>query len=519
MIPIRSFAVLVTVLLTLLPCSLISYGLTNLAPNDPFPLYTAQYPQDFLLFRTKLRLLYCDTLCPEEVDLPPETFRFSVSFFRQTARRGRDFRKRNVQLGDIKGRWNMLALLYDPNIQFISSTINNFIHPADRPQPPCDNQQPFDDTFINGTCIPEFTDPTLSDPEERLGFFTVPISYRKAGARFDLAAQLWSDFGITFNIGVADIKQTNPELRDLSCSVSPQICNATTDDFSQSISCPTFGVSCTCLQYLIRELINEVDTVLEELNLDASDFHVRGIEDARIGAYWRHLFVLNRHSCCFPYFALIPYITTELGIPVAEERNNRKLFALSLGNNGHWAVSFTSGVSLAFYDTIEVNAEVGVTRFFDRLYHNLPLPTHPKQQVIFPFSADVTIRPGTNWYFELGMYAPRFLDKLSFYGQFVTLHHNEDELCIIKDLRLDSANLQQARQRAIANNTLCNEPLPPFALEKFKDRTAFDVQLANFGFTYDLSPHLTVGALAQIPISGRSVYRSNTLMLSLIATF
>src|SRR5579872_5510528 len=81
-------------------------GYSNLTKNDPYPMYTAMYPYTYLT--TNLRDYYRGI----EAIRKQEHVQISISPFRQAATVGRNINKHTVNLGDLVGPWNMIALFY-----------------------------------------------------------------------------------------------------------------------------------------------------------------------------------------------------------------------------------------------------------------------------------------------------------------------------------------------------------------------------------------------------------------------
>lgn len=502
---IRLLLLVGSILCSLMPQLLEAYGLSSLAPNDPYPMFTAQYPQTFLLNRARRCYMF------RECCLQPEWWDVHVSAFKQSASTARNFFKEKVVLGDIYGRWNMLGLVYDDNVQIISPTLKKFLNPT-----PADEQ----------VCVAYLRDPANSDTRKHLGFFTVPVDYSKHGLRIDGSWQILCDFGIHGSLSFADIRQINPRLEDLSTKATP-ICVETLRrqpdgepvNLCEEQKCAVFGTTCDCLKYLEKNLMDRADTILAELGYNTDNFHRSDLEFVNLGCYWRRAFIFNEGDCFYPQFLCIPYVTIEGAVPVSRVKENFQLFAAPFGNNGHGAFAGMVGATFAFHDTVEVGAEVSATHFFPRLYCDLHLPTNTLQQTIFPFSANVDVEPGDNWEFSIFMYAPRFLNKLSMYAQYVYVSHSEDRYTIVEDLRL---RIPGVRDTTITSTqqTISNAPnLPPFQLKRFAELSKWEVQLANIGFSYELSPGISAAFLWQAPLKGRNVYRSTTIMFTLTGTY
>ena len=85
-------------------------------------------------------------------------------------------------------------------------------------------------------------------------------------------------------------------------------------------------------------------------------------------------------------------------------------------------------MDLDFINSVTFGGEVGATYFFKRTISDFRVPNSKYQTGIFPFSTDVTVSPGFNWHFAAKMSAYHFLDRLSFYFQYLYVHHESDHL-------------------------------------------------------------------------------------------
>lgn len=483
--------------------SLIAYGLTNLTRNDPFPLFSSRDPYNFLTNHAKRNIL-------SGSDYPQERFSFAVSVFRQGADKSRNQDKERVELFDINGNWNMLALTYDPTVALISPTIASFVNTT---PPRNDLIPPFDETQvteITSMCIPLLIDPANTDTAHNLGFFSVPGTYRKNGIRFDGQMALCNDLGLTLDISFADIKSYPCDFL-MNCPETVT-CVTLNDDSTGTETCTIFGIDCTCFQYLDLELMKKLRKIAAELHLDIHEYQKTSVEDFRLGAYWRHIFASDCDvetgqtswsdvPCCL----FIPFITVEGSIPFEEPIDNRKLFAIPFGNNGHGAVGVTTGFNIVYNTWVEFGSEVGFSHFFSQFYGDLPMPTEELQVGLIPFSVDACIQPGNNWHFAATLTTPYFLPHLSFYAQYFYVNHNKDHVTILKDLRpadvLESPNKRE------------------FLVCKYERESKWDSQMANVAFNYEFCPEITAGIAWQLPLRGRNVFRSTTILFSLIGVF
>ena len=247
---------------------------------------------------------------------------------------------------------------------------------------------------------------------------------------------------------------------------------------------------------------NNVNAVLMDDRIDISHqigystapFHTTSVEDLRAGIYWRHAYLMNEDKPSWPEFLLYPWATIEGSVAISKERDHSKAFALTFGNDGHNAVGFSGGINADFTETIEVGIEAGITHFFCRDFCNVRIPTSNCQKSIYPFAADARIQPGNNWNIGAKMFAYQFIDRLSFHFQYQIIVHKND--CITLK-HYDPAFI-------------------PSLLEK---HSTWQVQVANVGFNYDVSPYISFGFLWQAPLQQSNAYQSSTILFSFNAVY
>lgn len=468
------------------------YGLSNLTKNDPFPIFSTREPYNWHTNHAKWNIFTGDTL-------PPEVLSGGVSAFRQAADRGRNLDKDAVPIGDIKGRWNMLALTYDPTTAEVSPAIEQFLDTGPRP----DLFPEFTDSqieMITTTCIPLLSDPCYTDTNDNLGFFSVPGKYRKQGIRWDFALQIQEDIGVTFVGGVANIK--NQACDFVQFCPETVTCLTVDSTGAGTEACILFDVDCTCLQYVELELMRKLKRIAKELDLDIYDFEKTNIEDVRLGAYWRHIFSSSIACPDVPCCLFIPFISGEVGLPFSEQMNNRQLFAIPFGNNGHASIGFVTGFNMVYRTWLEFGSEIGYTHFFPGIETNVPIPTQELQVGLIPFSADIRREPGNNWHFGATLTTPYFLPHLSFYAQYLYINHSPDDICILRDLRTQLTPEQREEH--------------PFLVKKYERETKWDFQLLNLAINYEFCPEIIVGMAWQVPLRGRNTFRSTTVLLSIM---
>ncbi len=474
--------------------------LTSLSKSDPFPIFTSLDPHLFLYTREKLQLKGYET-----VPGWTEYIGFSISPFGQNANNAKTFDEKYTEIGDVCfGRWGMIALLYGATPQ--GQSLGPLLLAA--------QQQLFpggmglnDPDYIDihslpvGSGFPEqFTQPpylTAIDSAARIlpitptvgvGFFTVPACYRKRGVRFEMDAKIFCDFGIKIQTGLADICQTPTSFINLTPDCVPA--GDAAQNWLGNSCCNRPIPKCDINEFLMEKL----KKIAIEVGLDIAPFHEFSIEEIRLQAWWRHAFPINQNEEEWPEFLLIPFFELGGSISPGKQKDPNKFFGIGFGNNGFGSLGFTGGLNFDFYDTIEIGGEVGYTHFIKRNCMQLRVANSPCQTGIFPFTTDVSYQPGDNWYFGAKMYAWHFLEHLSMYFQYVILQHGRDKIVVLNE----------------------DPAFHPEVNERFSD---WKVHLANVGFTYDISPNISLGGFWQAPLAQQRVYRSSTLMFSFNVDF
>ncbi len=431
---------------------------TQYSRNDPFPVYTSLDPYTFLY--KKERFIDKDGI--ERQRYVPQAFYLSLSPFGQNADSSRDNFKNLIPLGDITGRWSMLPLLFGCT-------------PACETLPPVllEAQQALYPTITPPICGQKV------DKCEQFAFFSANTKYRKRGFRWDLNLHICGDVGINIQGGVSDICNTVSCINNLtSCS-----------DYSDENPFDPCNPALT-KENVDKYLMDKLKVIADETCLDICSYHLTTMEDLRFNLFWRHAYEGNTIIDHWPDLYVMPFLMLSGTVAIGKERDPNKLFALSHGNNDHHSIGGTAGINIDFVETVEVGCEIGATHFFPRDFCCFRVPNNECQQTIFPFNTDIHRSPGWNWHFAAKLGAYQFLEHLSFYFQYVLVQHQDDKICL----------------------KCCDPCFDPEALEKV---STWKTQLANTGFNYDISPHLSLGFLWQAPLMQQFAFRSTTLMFSL----
>lgn len=442
---------------------------TTLNYNDIFPPFTTKYHFDFMNDEDK------EVLKEKDIKGIYERIQFSTSLIGQKATKARNLDKVSVLAGDVHGRLNMIGLTY-------GSVPNGQTEPA-----LLANASTLTLYSLTGATV---GNSAFSDENQNFGFFSLPVKYRKMAGRFKVSMRILDDFVVSFQGGVADMKQTvtlyinktdNANFIDVYKGNS----NASEANWDLGLDQSVINVN----------LMNQRQEIFTQMGVDGEDWQKTGAEDVSLSLVWRHNFRINKDEDPRDWarFIFTPHFIVAGTFGVGPASDPDILFSLPFGNNKHNALHFASGFSLDFYESLEVSFEAGTTHFFDRTYETR-VPTSQYQSVLFPYKTSVKVEPGKTWHFSIGMNGYHFLDKLSVYALYSYVQHLTDTITLVT---ADSA----------------------FIPSRLEDQTLSKVQNARIGFNYDLSPNMTFGFLWQAPLAQRAAYKATTIALSAIMTF
>lgn len=515
-------------------------ALSNLARNDAYPVFSTLDPHSFLYTREKMDM--------KNLDYGTDHYEYvglSVSCFGQTADMGKDYDSTRtsvcegsctVPLGDVTGRWSMIPMTFNNG-----SACGNGVYPCDLS---CtlsrarnelfpttadiylDPQHPNPDPSLYSKAYNDegFNNPDAIDPNQMFGFFSNELNYTKRGIRLELDGNIAAGFGFSIQTGFADITQRLLCRRNLTCDAATS-CGfyVTTKDIEErNALLPDELKRTRNFSLITREgtdqidtfsnltkdnvntyLMDEVSNIARENCYEITSFHETGIEEVRLNLYWRKALELNKDRKGYPKSLLIPFFVASSSFSPTKISPS-KIFAAPFGNNGHNSYGCSGGLNFDFFESIEIGGEAGFTHFSSRDICKFHVPNSPLQQGLYPFTTTVKYEPGNNWHCAAKIAAQHFLENLSMFFQFVTVHHEQD--CIkIKD-----------------DQTCCNgNPVNvcgfrPDVLEK---RSSWSTKVGNLGVNYDASPNIALGFLWQAPLSQRGTYRSSTIMLSVNGTY
>jgi hypothetical protein len=493
-------------------------GYSMLRNNDPLPYYTSAYPYDYLSVWER------DYYRGLDEDIVRESWTIAISPFRQTADSGKNRFDVTVPLGDLYGRWNMLGLFYPSNptnpgtsdpfnlLPLVGLAVQQNSGPGS-----CNTSttcQALSQCCVTVTSAcdptvncPVIINPQLVDPNRKAGFYSIPLEYRKYGMRFQVDMRLWCDLGLRVQFGAADLTQTINAFTDLTLTSSGTPISGSSSDNPISTACDlTTGcleTSIECKQVIHDQIMTQREIFMNALGYCAQDFHTKGLEDTVFNLFWQRIFPFNDFCDGWPFFLWVPHLSVEVIAPTSHKVSPNDLFAVPLGNNGHTGYGFDVGMDFDFINSIDIGIHASMTKWTARNYCNAPVPTNAQQSGIYPFKANYRLQPGTNWTFALALNAHYFLDRLSGYAEYQMANHSQD--CF--------TNL--VPQRARVTGLLPTSVL----VDRMQQLSRWRVHVFNFGLTYDIAPHASLGFFWQSPWARTNAYRSTTVMLSFLFRF
>ena len=246
---------------------------------------------------------------------------------------------------------------------------------------------------------------------------------------------------------------------------------------------------------LYNALTRQWQKVLTQIGVNYNDWHQIGLEDSTISLTYRGNIPVQQEAKDHKWtqFLIIPHITVSATGAFGDTKNPDILLSLPFGNNGHHAVSISAGCAFAFNDTIEVFGEATATQYLEKV-HQMRVPTSIYQSGLYPYKTAVKVTPANTYQGSFGINAHYFIDRLSGYVQATYAAHEKD-----------------AMELVTYHSAYC--------IDKLKADTEWKFGSVNIGLNYDLSPNISLGGAAQLPMGRRGAYLTNTFMVGLTGTF
>ncbi len=333
--------------------------------------------------------------------------------------------------------------------------------------------------YDNTNFVLNYTDPDNYDSTIYSVYLPITrIDYEKFGLRLDLNFECKSGLGINVKSGLVDYRQT------------PKFGNASGFD-------PTYPIPVEppippdpdyIYAYLRREEV--MKDIFNEVGLNTDQHQETTLEDTFLQLYYKSCYKVYDEDDELQV-SLIPYIAAGLWVPTGKEENPDSAFSLPTGNNGFWGITADGAFNFDLPGSIQFGFGGGIAYFFDRNLQDQRIANHELQQGVFPWKADIRKEPGLIWHLDASMYAPKFLDHFSISLDFVYLRHNSDKITM--------------QESDVARNAY-------FVPSVNEENSKWYATILQGGLEYEFNNGLQLGFGFQAHLSGRNVYRDNTVM-------
>ncbi len=290
-------------------------------------------------------------------------------------------------------------------------------------------------------------------------------------------------------------------------------------------------------QYL-QNLQNNLDSLGTILNQDFRPYHDQSFDDTTFEIFYRKMIFYNANGKNllksniynedeYPPYILMPTLALHFTVPIAPAVPSNKIFAKPIANNGHWEYGANLGLEFDFLQTIVFGCDVGFSWYNSRNYCNVPVPTKQLEEGVFTYSANLIKQPGYSFTLGIGMQADRFLDKLSFFGEYRLVRHNKDSFVINNINPLLKSSLMENTHESSENNNvqvgtifLNNDQKAPYPTSKnvyinnMQELSAWTVQMMNITLKYDIMEDASLGLVWQQPFSLKNAINASTIGIS-----
>lgn len=361
------------------------------------------------------------------------------------------------------------------------------------------NPEPIDLTYIEGLLAIQQNSDLY---KQSLGIIDNQMTYRKYGVRFNIEALLFKGLGFIFQTGFASITQS-PKLVDATNLATAQRYTA----FSTDSEWDNF------LSIVSNNTSGQIQQFADAVNLNINSFNKTSLEDLHFDLFWRGVVPVQQNPQIIPGLGyerwasmlVMPFASIGGTLATGKSKNPAVLFSLPFGNNEHNAIRARAGITLDFYNSIELTGEVGYTHFTKQDVQGIRVPNNSYQAIFYPFAVDtLEVKPGGNLHIALGMYAYNFASTASAAVTYVFINHAPNTYTRTTPAPTGPAGT-------------CNANA--FNLDRLSAFSSWQYQVINFSLTVETSPNTRLLGLMQIPIARRNAYRSTTFGLSFEAGF
>ena len=383
---------------------------------------------------------------------------------------------------NIYGQWNMAALFFNT-----PSTINTTLLPnytaaktAIAGFPTSTATSPYNIDLTNpATYSPD--NPSM----QVVRYDYIPVNVEKSGIRSKIGIDLGGGFGLSVKGGVSLLKQAAG--------------NFSTAQLTTDMNPPTSSDNSTNATTLFNYLMGDEGRTLvaKDLGMDLRSFKKTSLEDMHVATHW-HLPIPMKEKDTL-VFNLVPFFSIGAWLPLAERRDQNKVFSLPGGSDGHLGLTAETAIAFDFPDMLQISIGGGAAFYAAKDFASYRVPTSKYQTSIIPWRTAVTKEPGVTWYLNASMKAENFVSKkdipnFSFYFDYIYTEHMHDSIIL-------------------------REPNPVLASffrpDILEERSSYKT-IEMFGALHcAITSNIGFGIGAQGTISGTRSYRPTTLIWSL----
>jgi len=366
-----------------------------------------------------------------------------------------------------------------------------------------------------GTSPSIFSENVLEADDLYFGAFSTPLTYQKAGFRWELNFDISDDIGFLARGGLCQITQRVIPPTPISGLAPNPMENYNQNAAASTGSLPSLygglntvrngtknlassnadGIPQALAQSIFNEWIsNNIEDLFDPIygiNLNYETFSQAGVEDIQLLAFLRHAFPIHpTNQEKYASVIATPYVIFGGTIPIAPVQDYTKLYALPFGNNSHVSLGGTVGLTLDFIDSIEFGFEFGATYFLKQTIYSVPCPNHILQRVIYPYTQDLIVQPGFNGQFAFIFNAYHFARNTSFAFRYDYVQHTPDDISLVT-------------------------PSPYFLPSQLEIKSPWSSQMFIAAFSFEIQPSIFLSFAWQGALSQRNAYCSNTILGSL----
>lgn len=461
---------------------------------DPYVIYSAKCSDKFYEKHDKMQV------------------GFTVDPFYQQTHYARDGKGHKVPLNAMNGRWNMLAPFFS-----IEDLTPKKFNQVNYPHLYSSKQQ----LVIEGT---DYSNINNYDPNKlynAVTFGSTKCDYEKFGLRGQLIFNSGFGMGIKVKGGVVDYKYTG----SLHAVIDPNATEPAITEPAKSLNTALLSDSASA-------------GIFKDLGLDVNRVHEVACEDTHLELYVQIPFDFKDEGETAVIFS--PYISIGCWLPTGQEKDYNKFYSLPTGNNGHYGFTVEASLNFDFPGTVQLSVGGGVNICDTHEYLMFRLPSNVYQEGFYPWVSKVEEKPGETWYFNASFKAANFIKDLSFYFDFIHLHHEKDEYCIKNTICVRDSSCCLSSASSSCCSTSCGEVCSKDVCNKyscdliasdkrqcllggelcdFVEKTLWKDQKFNAGLIYRITDNLSLGGAVQAHISGIRVAKTVTLLGHIDLTF